>query len=466
MDSFPLPSDAKQFLRTPQGAGAEQAVCRFHRWMKAKHLILAGLSIEDVESFFVKPFQEPVLPSTSLYYKRKLIRYLNWLDDKEQLGFDLEQLSVRLPVRRRRPLPELAKQFMKSLEPTRKRGTLTGYQTSVSRFHERLADHRISLKRLERAHTEQWMLALSDEGLSAATRLHILSDTRAYLHWLLERNELRADPDDLIRPSDMPKLPTYLPRPLSPAQDMKLQQRLEDSSDPLHKALLLMRLTGLRIGELTSLPFDCNRVDLRGQEFLKVPLGKLNNERLVPIDDRVVAIVESLQSRTDGPAAHVYLIANARGNCVSYARYSQALVEACKGIESAEPITSHRLRHTYATSMLAAGVSLPSVMRLLGHRDFRMTLRYAAITQETVSKEYFEALPHIEARYRDALRATAPSTDFDPIKNLSDIAHWIRKHIATEPTSQRVARSLLKRLGRIQTDLDRQIAIVDASRRR
>jgi site-specific recombinase XerD len=312
---------------------------------------------------------------------------------------------------------------------------------------------------------EQWLLALSDEGLAPVTRVKMLTVTRAYLRWLFRRNELRADPDDLIRSSDMPKLPTYLPRPLSPAQDATLQQCLEASPDRLHQALLLMRLTGLRIGELASLPCDCIRLDLDGQEFLKVPLGKLNNERLVPIDDRVVAIVESLQQQMDDPAAHEYLIQNACGDRVSHQRYGQALAEACESIESAEPITSHRLRHSYATSLLAAGVSLPSVLRLLGHRDIRMTLRYAAITQELVKEEYFQALPKLESRYRDALRAIPPSTDFDPIKSLVDTSQWIRKHIASEATSQRVARSLLKRLARVQTDLDRQIALLDASRR-
>ncbi len=340
------------------------------------------------------------------------------------------------------------------------------YQSNLSRFHECLDDNRISLKRLERAHVEQWLLALSDEGLVPATRVQILMVTRAYLHWLFERNELRADPDDLIRSSDMPKLPTYLPRPLSPAQDATLQQRLEASPDRFHQALLLMRLTGLRIGELASLPCDCIRLDLEGHEFLKVPLGKLNNERLVPIDDRVVAIVRSLQQQIDDPAAHEYLIENTYGDRVSQQRYGQALAEACEGIESAEPITSHRLRHSYATALLAAGVSLPSVMRLLGHRDIRMTLRYAAITQELVKKEYFQALPKLESRYRDALRSIPPSTDFDPIKSLVDTSQWIRKHIASETSSQRVARSLLNRLARIHTDLDRQIAIIAASRRR
>jgi len=40
------------------------------------------------------------------------------------------------------------------------------------------------------------------------------------------------------------------------------------------------------------------------------------------------------------------------------------------------------------------------VMRLLGHRDYRMTLRYTAITPETVSNEYQKALVQIATRYR------------------------------------------------------------------
>jgi hypothetical protein len=184
---------------------------------------------------------------------------------------------------------------------------------------------------------------------------------------------------------------------------------------------------------------------------------------LTPGDDRIVSIVERLHKTTD-PSAHEYLIHNALGDRLSYRHYSKALAEACEGIDSDKPITSHRLRHTYATSLLAAGMSLTSVMRLLGHRDYRMTLRYAAITQETVRKEYFEALPRLASRYSEARRATTQPTDFDPIKSLSDVAHWIRKDIVPDPTNHRIARSLLKRLGRIQNDLKLQIAALDASR--
>jgi len=40
-----------------------------------------------------------------------------------------------------------------------------------------------------------------------------------------------------------------------------------------------------------------------------------------------------------------------------------------------EPLTTHRLRHTFATSLMNGGMSLVGIMKLLDHRDYRMTLR-------------------------------------------------------------------------------------------
>jgi hypothetical protein len=63
-------------------------------------------------------------------------------------------------------------------------------------------------------------------------------------------------------------------------------------------------------------------------------------------------------------------------------------------------ITSHRLRHTFATELLSGGMSLVGVMRLLGHQDIRMTLRYAAATPEIIAGEYQNALDKLATKYR------------------------------------------------------------------
>jgi site-specific recombinase XerD len=51
-------------------------------------------------------------------------------------------------------------------------------------------------------------------------------------------------------------------------------------------------------------------------------------------------------------------------------------------------IVPHQMRHTYATEMLRAGVTLTAVMKLLGHKSPHMTLHYLEITQADLQREY------------------------------------------------------------------------------
>lgn len=56
-----------------------------------------------------------------------------------------------------------------------------------------------------------------------------------------------------------------------------------------------------------------------------------------------------------------------------------------------EPVTIHRLRHSYATARLREGVSLQAVRKLMGHRNLQTTLRYAETDLETIKQELVEA---------------------------------------------------------------------------
>jgi hypothetical protein len=61
------------------------------------------------------------------------------------------------------------------------------------------------------------------------------------------------------------------------------------------------------------------------------------------------------------------------------------------------------------------GMSLLGIMKLLGHRDFRMTLRYTQIVDETVGREYFEALSRIAGRYELPRGDLANIVDLDAV---------------------------------------------------
>src|SRR5207244_10697717 len=65
-----------------------------------------------------------------------------------------------------------------------------------------------------------------------------------------------------------------------------------------------------------------------------------------------------------------------------------ALHQAAQRSSCSDRVTPHRLRHTYATEMIRLGVSLPAVMKLLGHKTIRMTLRYVQVTQRDLQREF------------------------------------------------------------------------------
>ena len=51
-------------------------------------------------------------------------------------------------------------------------------------------------------------------------------------------------------------------------------------------------------------------------------------------------------------------------------------------------IVPHQLRHTYASEMVRSGVTLPALMKLLGHKDPGMTIRYVEIASNDLQREF------------------------------------------------------------------------------
>jgi integrase len=211
---------------------------------------------------------------------------------------------------------------------------------------------------------------------------------------------------DLIRPEDFPPQPRYLPKPLSPPEDQRLQQELRRIDDLAANALLLTRATGIRIGECINLSPDCLRQVGPDQWALHVPLGKLHTERLVPVDPEVRRIVARILTlRASAPPA---LLAKSGGllpprrvsRRALYFHLRSALNRAAKCALCAGQVTPHRLRHSFSTEMLRLGVSLPALMHLLGHKDIRMTLRYVQITQQDLQREYHKARQNTAQAHR------------------------------------------------------------------
>jgi integrase len=204
----------------------------------------------------------------------------------------------------------------------------------------------------------------------------------------------------LIFPGDVPKLPKVLPRYLPVDSDRRLADALRASPSRLAaRALLLQRACGLRIGELLDLELDCVHEVPGSGAWLKVPLGKLDTERMVPLDDGTLALIDAItEIRSPGqPLPHPRYRRSAQFLFTHHGRrLSQNAVrdELARAAEDAGlgRVTPHQLRHTYATAMVNAGVSLQALMALLGHVSAEMSLRYGKLFDSTVRTEYERAL--------------------------------------------------------------------------
>ena len=153
----------------------------------------------------------------------------------------------------------------------------------------------------------------------------------------------------------------------------------------------LMLLQGLRSAEVLALnPDDV----LLSEGQLRVR-GKGSKLRFLPLAPETIQLLDHYM-RLERPnpcsaALFVSLKGPARGQRMTPAglrslfRYHRQTT----GIKLANP---HRFRHTFASDMVRAGVSLPALMRLMGHSDIQTTLLYVQVTPQDVYLEYARAV--------------------------------------------------------------------------
>jgi len=183
---------------------------------------------------------------------------------------------------------------------------------------------------------------------------------------------------------------------------------LEERGDTRSLGLVVARRAGLRVGELGRLELNCLGENPDGTFSLRVPLGKLRSEREIPIDEHTATLIKKIRSQrgerpttidptTGRPVA--LLICHRNGRVVSRTLFRKTLKDAAAEYGIQENLYPHRLRHTYATEMLRYGVSLPGIMRLLGHTTIKMTLRYVQITNADLGREYLRAIERAVQHY-------------------------------------------------------------------
>ena len=315
---------------------------------------------------------------------------------------------------------------------TRTRNTMSHIAGRLAHFTRFLTQHDPSLTSLSgldrQRHLEPYLAAIAAARhphtgavLSASERRSRILTVGRMIDDVIEWGWEEAPARRLVFPRDVPRLPRPLPRYLPPDADRRLSEALQASPQRLRAdALLLLRATGMRIGELLDLEIDCVHEVPGSGSWLKVPLGKLDTERMVPIDEETLELVDRIVEHRSpgrplphprsGKLADFLLTHQGRRLSVDTLRGELARVATETGLPT---VTPHQLRHTYATALVNSGVSLQALMALLGHASAEMSLRYGRLFDATVRADYEKALTLAKARLGPVLgeRTSLPLLD-------------------------------------------------------
>ena len=240
---------------------------------------------------------------------------------------------------------------------------------------------------------------------------------------------------------DVPPRPEPLPKFLDDDEMAAFMHHAETEPDPLRKlCVLLLARTGMRVGELCNLAPD-PVAEIGDHHSLHVPVGKLRNDRYIPLHPTLVELVVDWQTANAVHIARTGRLLTDDASAINRYRVARMVIRIAKnaGIGHVHP---HQLRHTVATQAINRGMRLESVAALLGHKNLEMTMVYARIADATVAEEYFNVTNQVDQLYATATTGTRTmnldpdtATSIELTRAEALVLHdWLSRHKHTDTT--------------------------------
>lgn len=257
----------------------------------------------------------------------------------------------------------------------RKESTIEGY---VRIFEAALQESwaQQDLRALDHRDVKAWIAARHAKGTSGPTLNRSLCALSSLYRWAIREGYAEANP--------MARIPKYSEKGRARETYLSSEEAralVAASAEEFRPLLVCALATGMRLGELRSLTWGS--VDLE-RRFLTVEpeKTKTSRARTVPISDWLEEHLRRLQAPLGSPEPGAPVFRTPDGepytNWQVRKRLDPALLACVTIPEAKKPkVTMHTMRHTAASLMVAAGVPIFDVAKILGHSTIAVTMRYA-----------------------------------------------------------------------------------------
>jgi integrase/recombinase XerD len=276
------------------------------------------------------------------------------------------------------------------------RNTLLAYGRDLKEYAGFLDRRGGDFATATKADIEAFMVACEAEGLAVATRARRLSAVKQLYRFAFEEN-WRAD-NPALRITGPGKART-LPKTLSEDEVSRLLDATRglgrSEADRLRNTCLMEVLyaTGMRVSELVGLPVAAARGDPR----MLLVRGKGGKERMVPLSPPARAALAAWLMVRDAaqekaakagarPSPFLFPSSGKDGHLTRHRFHGLIKDIAVAAGISPEAVTPHRLRHAFATHLLAHGADLRAIQTLLGHADVSTTEIYTHVLDERLKE--------------------------------------------------------------------------------
>lgn len=267
------------------------------------------------------------------------------------------------------------------LERSLSDNTRLAYLEDLAKLIDYLQGTGIDVKDAQRSHIEDFLIDLSDAGITPRSRARIISGIKGFYGFLLMTDKRDDDPTALI---EMPQIGKHLPEVLS-IEEIDAMEAAIDLTQPQghrNKAIIeVLYSCGLRVSELLNLQISNIYID---EQFITV-IGKGDKQRLVPISNSALKYInywlEDRENIEVKKGCEDYLFLNRFGGKLSRIMVFNIIKDLAMKAGIEKTISPHTLRHSFATHLLEGGANLRDIQEMLGHKSILTTEIYTHIDQ-------------------------------------------------------------------------------------
>jgi len=300
----------------------------------------------------------------------------------EQILWQLQQsdLPEKVPV---------AQYFHHKYRNNCKGVTMQSAYTTIKQFLLFMVkEGKTSFSDLTHRDVEAFIESVQNRGLKVATVRLRLINLNTFFRFLIDEKIMDGQ---VLEKKIRLKLPDILPRAIESEPLKHLMSVITKVRD--RAMILLLLRTGMRIGEL--LATTLSEIDLKEHKIIIYEASKTCIGRVVYFSHDARTALELWLKQRD--ASQPFLFYNKRRGPLGYAAARSLFMKYVKkaGLEN-QGYTLHRLRHSFASELLNAGMRLECLQPILGHTNIEVTRRYARLTDKSREDEYFRAMQVIE----------------------------------------------------------------------